>query len=92
MGKTGPASTITAPPGSFAETMALAREAAGVTRAEMARRLGVTPAAVTGYESGDDSTQGAREVTLRKYAEALELDLRLEFVPRKRRRRAPTAR
>lgn len=86
MTKTGPAPTLRAPDGSFASVLIAAREKAGVTRAEMARLLDVSPPSITNFESGDRATYGLREDTIRRYAEALGLEVRLELVPRPKRR------
>jgi predicted DNA-binding mobile mystery protein A len=57
------------------------REALGMTRAQLARRLGVTPQSLLGFED----REGKETITiakLRQAAEAMECELRIAFVPR----------
>lgn len=60
----------------FAVALRVVREAAGITRSELARRCGVKPPVVTRWESG---VSPLSEATARKYAAALGVSVRLVF-------------
>lgn len=64
------------PPESWASVLVAWREAAGLTRAEMARRLGVAPPHVTRLESGGVEIG---EKAVKRYAAALGKRARLEL-------------
>ena len=70
-----------------------ARRSAGLTQAQVAERMGVAQATVGRLESSAGSRKHAPSLSsLRRYADALDCDLRIALVPRGRRPRAATDR
>ncbi|MBS0194924.1 MAG: helix-turn-helix transcriptional regulator [Proteobacteria bacterium] len=62
-----------------------ARKAAGLTQTEVARRMGIAQASVARLEASAGSRKHAPSIaTLRRYADALGCDLRLNLVPKAR--------
>ncbi len=66
-----------------------ARQAAGMTQADVAERMGVAQASVARLEASAGSRKHAPSVaTLRKYADAVGCDLHLTLTPKPQTRRA----
>ena len=61
-----------------AEAMIKAREAADLTQAELAERMGVSQPAIAKLESGKSVSLN----TLKRYAQATGTRLKVEFIPR----------
>lgn len=60
-----------------------ARKAAGMTQADVAERMGVAQASVARLEASAGSRKHAPSIaTLRRYADALDCDLRLSLTPK----------
>lgn len=61
-----------------------ARQKAGMTQAQVARRMGIAQAAVARLESSAGSRKHAPSIaTLRRYADAVDCDLRLTLTPKR---------
>lgn len=67
-----------APPGSIAEVLQNARESRGLTRAQLAEKIGTQAPSITRVESGEGDVS---EGMIRKYARALQMRVVLQLVP-----------
>ena len=76
-GEPAPKRETVAPEGSFSEVLFNAREAAGLSKVEMALKMKVKPPVVTKIESGRHHVS---EKTVQKYAIVLGLQAKLTFV------------
>ncbi|HKE49560.1 MAG TPA: helix-turn-helix transcriptional regulator [Rhodanobacteraceae bacterium] len=69
-----------------------ARFRAGLTQADVAARMGIAQASVARLEASAGSRKHAPSVaTLRRYADAVDCELRLSLVPKATRRAQPAA-
>lgn len=68
-----------------------ARQAAGMTQTDVAERMGIAQASVARLESSAGSRKHAPSIaTLRRYADAVDCDLRITFTAKLSRARKPT--
>lgn len=72
----GPSAVLRAPPGSFAECLYNARNAAGLTQTELAERMGCAQPNVYRWEAG---ISPVGETTIRRYAAALGMRVSLSL-------------
>lgn len=69
-----------------------ARKAAGMTQADVAERMGIAQASVARLEASAGSREHAPSIaTLRRYADAVDCDLRLSLVPKRTHKTRATA-